>query len=222
MSTEPPSAAERAAYAAHVRRTAPLGDADIAAIDAHVRIRQLRAGELFLCAGDVAVDSGIVLAGITREYYPLDDGREVTRGFAGPGNYVGSLSDLLVGQPARSSTVAEIDTRLAVIPWRRVRELAAQRPAWAEFSARVTERLYLAKAEREYELLALDAEARYQRFRTLYAAIEPAIAQRHVASYVGITPEHLSRLRRRLGIAAGRVSARDGRRDSAARPRTRR
>ena len=51
---------------------------------------------------------------------------------------------------------------------------------------------------REYELLALDAEARYLRFRARYAALEAAIPLRQVASYIGITPEHLSRLRRRL------------------------
>jgi hypothetical protein len=78
----------------------------------------------------------------------------------------------------------------------------ARSPAWAAFLARVTQQLYLIKSEREYELLALDAEARYQSFRAAYAALESAIALRHVASYVGITPEHLSRLRRRLGLAA--------------------
>jgi CRP-like cAMP-binding protein len=215
MPTEPPSAAERAAFAAHIRRTAPLGDAELSALDGDLRVRRLRPGELFLAAGDRAVDCGAMLAGLTREYYPLDDGREVTRNFAGPGQYVGSLSDLISSQPARSSVVAELDSRIAVVAWRRIRDLVARYTGWADFVVRITERLYLAKAEREFELLALDAEARYQRFRTTHAALEPAIALRHVASYVGITPEHLSRLRRRLGITAR--AARPG---SAARRRT--
>jgi len=208
---------DRAAFAAQLRRTAPLGDAELAALDGDVRIRRLRARETFLQAGDHAVDCGAVLVGLTREYYALDDGREVTRNFAGVGDYVGSLSDLISTRPARSSVVAELDSVIAVVPWRRIRELVARHAAWAGFVARITERLYLAKGEREYELLALDAEARYHRFRSLYAALEPVIPLRHVASYVGITPEHLSRLRRRLGITAR--AARPG---SAARRRTRR
>jgi CRP-like cAMP-binding protein len=203
-----PSSTERAAFLARLRRDAPLDDGDLAALEADVRVRQLPAGTTFLRCGEVAVDCGAVLRGLVREYYPLEDGREVTRAFAGPGDYIGSLSDLLSGQPALSSLVAEADTVVVVVPWRRIRELAARRPAWAEFVALVVERVYLAKAAREYELLALDAEARYRRFRTLYAALEPAIALRHVASYVGITPEHLSRVRRRLGIAAPRSPAR--------------
>jgi CRP-like cAMP-binding protein len=201
MAIERLTSADRAAFFASLRRTAPLDDADLAAVEPHAQIRRLPAGAMFLSCGELAVDCGTLLTGMVREYFPLEDGREVTRRFAGPGDYVGSLSDLLSGEPARSSVVAEADARVVVIPWRRIRELVAARRAWADLHTRVAERLYLGKAAREYELLALDAEARYQRFRALYAALEPAIALRHVASYVGITPEHLSRLRRRLGIA---------------------
>jgi CRP-like cAMP-binding protein len=95
--------------------------------------------------------------------------------------------------------IALADARIAVVPWRRLREVVARVPAWTRYLAQVTEQLYLAKATREYELLALDAEQRYLRFRTRYAALEPRIPLRQVASYIGVTPEHLSRLRRRLG-----------------------
>ena len=220
MASERLTSADRTAFFAYLRRSVAFSEADLAPVETEAQLRRLPAHTAFLRCGDLAVDCGTVLTGLVREYFPLEDGREVTRGFAGPGDFVGSLSDLLRGQPALSSVVAEADTRVAVVPWRRIRELIAQRPAWAEFHARVTERLYLAKAAREYELLALDAEARYHRFRTLYAALEPAIALRHVASYVGITPEHLSRLRRRLGSAAAGASSAATPQDRSARPGT--
>lgn len=198
MGVERLTSVDRSAFFAYLRRTAPLDDADLAAVEVEAQVRQLPARTMFLRCGELASQCGTVLLGLAREYIPLEDGREVTRGFAGPGDYVGSLSDLLSGQPALSSVITDKETRVVVVPWRRIRELAARRPAWAEFNARVTERLYLAKAAREYELLALDAEARYRQFRARYAALEPEIALRHVASYLGITPEHLSRLRRRL------------------------
>jgi len=198
MSSSPLTETDRAAFRGLIRRVAPLADADLAAVEAHARVRLLQRGEAFLVPGDRAVDCGTILDGLVREFFVLADGREVTRGFAGPGDNVGSLSDLLLAAPARSSVVAEADTRIVMLPWLRLRAIADQRPAWARLLARITERLYLAKAGREYELLALDAEARYLRFRAQYAALEPEIALRQVASYVGITPEHLSRLRRRL------------------------
>jgi CRP-like cAMP-binding protein len=208
MASEPLTASDRDAFRALMRRIGPLADADLAAVEVHLRVRRLTRGEAFLRPGDRAVECGTILSGMIREYFLLADGREVTRWFAGPGDNVGSLSDLLVAAPARSSVVAEVATRVVVLPWPRFRAITDQRPAWAHVLARITERLYLAKAAREYELLALDAEARYLRFRTQYAALEPAIALRQVASYVGITPEHLSRLRRRLGGAPAGPSAR--------------
>ncbi|MCE9571834.1 MAG: Crp/Fnr family transcriptional regulator [Deltaproteobacteria bacterium] len=195
MVRAPQAAPDRAALAAHLRRDG-LSDADLA-LAPPARIIALARDQAVLSAGDRAVDAGVVLTGALREFYPLADGREVTRGFAGPGAYLGSLSDLLAEAPARSTIAAEVASTVALIPWAAIRALAATHPGWAAMVHRVTERLYLAKAEREYELLALDAAARYQRFRARYAALEPVIRQRHVASYIGVTPEHLSRLRAR-------------------------
>ena len=67
--------------------------------------------------------------------------------------------------------------------------------------AAVTRQLYIAKSEREYELLGLDAEARYLRFRERFGEHVASLVQRHVASYLGVTPEYLSRVRSRLKIA---------------------
>lgn len=195
--SKPFTAIDRDHLRAALRRVAPLADDECAQLDSAARAIELARGETFLRAGDVATMCGTLLSGVLREHYPLDDGREVTRGFAGPGDGVGSLSDLIIGEPSRSSIVAETDARVAVMPWATLRELARTVPAWTRFLARITEQLYLRKAEREYELLALDAAERYRRFRVRYAALEDRIPLRAVASYIGITPEHLSRLRRR-------------------------
>jgi CRP-like cAMP-binding protein len=201
MASEPLSAPDRELLRRFYRKVSPLGDDEVALVDSVTRLHRFARGQACLAAGTVAVDCGIVLRGVMREYYPLADGGEVTRGFAGPGDGIGSLSDLLSGQPARASVVAEADVEAAVVPWSHLRAIADRVPAWGRFLAQITERLYLAKATREYELLALDAEQRYLQFRTRYASIEATVALRHVASYVGVTPEHLSRLRKRLGVS---------------------
>ena len=202
MATTPLTAADLDLFRDRLRGDGGLDDAELAAVLPHTRVRTIPRGAFLLEPGDRAIESGIVVAGLVREYFPLADGREVTRGFAGPGAYVGSLSDLLSDAPARSAVVADAEARIVVTPWARIQAAAAAHPGWARLLHQIVERLYLAKAEREYELLALDAEGRYQRFLDRYAALEPQIAQRHVASYVGITPEHLSRLRRRRRDAA--------------------
>jgi CRP-like cAMP-binding protein len=195
---EYPSAADRAVFTAFVRRVGPVDDATAEKILDAGRARRLSRGELFLSAGDRATKAGTVVTGVMREYYPLADGREVTRNFAGPGDGIGSLSDLISGEASKSAIAAETDARIVTVPWHVLRGEADRNPAVAMFLARTTEQLYLLKARREYELLALDAEARYVAFRARFAKLEDQIQLKQVASYVGITPEHLSRLRRRL------------------------
>ena len=75
---------------------------------------------------------------------------------------------------------------MLLLPFAANNELA-RFPSWQSYQLRLLQVLFLAKAEREYELLGLDAEGRYAAFRTRYPDLEARIAARHVASYLGIT-----------------------------------
>ena len=199
-------------WRATLARLGALTDADLAAVLPQVRVRTLAIGEAFLRSGGPATSVALIRTGLVREAFLLGDGRERVRAFGIAGDFAGSLSDLLRGGPARCEVIACAPTRVLTLPWAVVAAAAAKRPAWRALLGVVTERLYLAKAEREYELLALDALTRYQRFRARLPHVEEQVAQRHVASYLGITPEHLSRLRRRLGLVRPRAPSRSPRR----------
>lgn len=194
-------------FASAARRLVPLPDADIERVAQRLTLCTLTRGASFLRAGVRANRAAVVVAGVLREFYPLDDGSERTKGFAQEGDFVGSLADLLAEHPSRASIVAETDARLLTLPFRVFADIAAESPAWREFAAAMTTRLYLTKSEREYELLALDAEARYARFRERFPGLEARVSQLVVASYLGITPVHLSRIRSRQHRRAGADAA---------------
>lgn len=193
-------------WRACLRRLAPITDGKLAPFERRLSVRQLEAGDALLHAGDPAAFVALVREGMLREYFPLKDGLERTRAFNVAGDFAGSLSDLLRGGPARCAVVAERRSRLIVIPWSLIVMHAEDEPVRAVLAA-VTRHLYLSKSEREFELLGLDAEARYVRFRQRFGPLEAQLAQRHVASYLGITPEHLSRIRARLGLATTKAPA---------------
>lgn len=184
-------------WIAAMRTLAPLDESDVSKVADHLTAEDLPVGGEYLRPGDRPRRVGIVQSGIVREMFVKDDGSERTRGFAVVGDFAGSLSDLLRGGPARTGVVAEVASRVLSLPWSVVEHVTSAPGPWRELLHRATERLYLAKADREYELLALDAEARYAAFRARHPLIEASVTQRHVASYLGITPEHLSRIRTR-------------------------
>ncbi len=197
-----PTPADRALGAAAFERLGPLDATDVEAALACFRVRALARREPFLRAGERATDVVVVVEGLLREHFLLPDGTERTKAFIAPGELSGSLADLLSGEPSRAYIVAEEPSRVLVAPYAALRALAERSPRWQAAGRRALEALLLRKAEREYELLALDAAARYARFVERYPGLEARVAARNVASYLGITPVHLSRLRRRRRASA--------------------
>jgi len=175
----------------------PLPDAELTAAFAIVRPRELMRGEYLLRAGEHASEAAIVVRGLVREHFVMQDGTERTKAFVLAGQPTGSLADLLSGAPSRAYIVAEEPTRLLCVSFAESLALAERSEGWRNYGVQLMQRILLVKAEREYELLGMDAQARYALFTTRYPGLEAQVSARHVASYLGITPVHLSRLRRR-------------------------
>ena len=178
-----------------------------AALIGVLHVRELARGEYLLRSGERALFIGILLSGLLREHFVTKRGVERTKSFILPMQLTGSLADLLSPEPARAFIVAEKPSRLVVAPYASVRAFETRYADFRSHGQRVAERLVLAKAEREYELLCLDAEERYAAFLQRYPELDGQVADRHVASYLGMTPVHLSRLRRRRRQPATRTTS---------------
>lgn len=171
-----------------------------------MRVRALARGQFLLRAGEQASYLGMLVSGLLREYFVSPRGVERTKAFILPGEATGSLADLVSGEPSRAFIVAEAPSRLIVGRFSSFRALEQSSALWSAATRRGTEILLVRKALREYELLCLDAAERYAAFTARYPGIETKVAARHIASYLGITPVHLSRLRaRRLARARSQL-----------------
>lgn len=188
-------AAEWQAFVAGMNALSPLNDDDLAEAARLCQRLCLDKGQALLRAGERAHLVGFVVSGGLREHYVLADGGERTKGFSLPGWFAGSLSDLLSNEASQVWIEAAAPSVLLTLPWADVRHWQETRPAWTRFGWRVAERLYMMKVEREYELLAMDAAARLDATLARWPTLEQVFSQRDIASYVGVTPVHLSRLR---------------------------
>ena len=192
-----PRSDDASIFAASVRALSPLNDRELAAAYAIVRPRELQRGEYLLRAGERACETAIVVRGLMREHFVMADGTERTKAFVMVGHPTGSIADLLSGAPSRAYIVAEEPTRLLCASFSESLALAERSAGWHHYGVQLLQRILLVKAEREYELLGMDAHSRYEAFSARYPGLEARVAARHIASYLGITPVHLSRLRRR-------------------------
>lgn len=175
---------------------APLPTESVARAVADFSVRVLEPGQHLLRAGDHAHTVALIDSGLLREYYVGSDGAEQVRTFCTEGQFTGSLYDLLTRKPALVNIEALEPTRLLVTSWEGFQARCEREPAWHLVGRRIAEALYLRKATREHQMLALTATERWEAFRRDFGALETRVSQRHLASYLGITPEHLSRIRR--------------------------
>ncbi len=156
--------------------------------------RQVSAGQQLLQAGQKASSIFFLNRGLLREFYVSADGDEATRRFCQEGELSGSLADLLSGSASMSSIEVIEEGEVWQFEWRAFDWLTKTCPDLMLVSRRFAEQLYLIKSRREFEMLTLSAADRYRRFIAEYPVLANRLPRHLIASYLGITPMHLSRL----------------------------
>ena len=174
-----------------------LTDDEWGAVEAVLVERHLPAGEAFVREGEVARRTAFVAEGIVR-YYTLRDGREHVTGFDAEGEVAGDFGSFFEGTPAVATVEAVEPCLLLVVTFADYERLAERHPALAAVRSRLAERLWAGERARAAEAHQLSAEARYRRLLDRSPHLLQRVPLYHVASYLGVTPEALSRIRRRL------------------------
>jgi hypothetical protein len=114
------------------------------------------------------------------------------------GQFVASYSALLTGQESRLSIEALAPTNMLVADWHDYQALLQTRLSWQIIGRKLAEASFLRKEQREITLLADPAETRYRAFLAEFPGLEKRVRQHYIASYLGINPVSLSRLRAKL------------------------
>jgi CRP-like cAMP-binding protein len=168
--------------------------------------RQFRAGELLLEGGARAEWLHVIADGLVREFYVTAAGDEHTRVFVSDGGVTGSLLDLTSGAPSVTWIQALEPTRTLAIRYADFNTLASQHRELESLARELAQSLAIRKTKREYEMLALSASERLESWRVGNPGLDGRITRRLLASYLGMTPVHLSRITsvRRTGTTAGR------------------
>jgi CRP-like cAMP-binding protein len=158
----------------------------------------LKRGEFFIRAGDVPKTIGFVISGILRLYYVNCEGTECTKSFCAENSFVAAYSALLLEQPSRLFIQTLEDAKLLVADYSAYRSLCENSACWQALNCKIAEILFIKKEKRESALLLDDAKTRYLSFQAEYPDLETRLKQHHIASYLGITPVTLSRIRSQL------------------------
>lgn len=158
-------------------------------------------GEYFIREGQTPRQFGFIGKGLFRYYYVDDNGKEFTKGFFPEGRFLSSYSAMTLNRPSYFNIEALEDAEIMTFDFQQWKSLSAEHPCWSTFLVAILEKAFIKKENREREFLLLDAEARYRSFLEEYPDLSNRVRQHMIASYLGITPVALSRVRRKMGMA---------------------
>ncbi len=185
-------------YLASMRSITDVPDAEAEKMAGIFRHEQLRKGRFFVRAGEHPRKIGFIVSGILRLYYLNDKGDEFTKAFCVENEMVAAYSALLLEEPSRLFIEALEDTSLLVASYESYKRISSGHICWNIINQTMAEALIVKKEKRESALLMDDAAKRYQKFLEDYPGLEAKVRQYYIASYLGITPVSLSRIRSKL------------------------
>lgn len=151
-----------------------------------------------LVQGELCNNIYFVISGFFRMFYVDLEGNEINNRFTEENNFMVDFQSFLTQKPSRYYWQAMQDSQVLAFPFHEVQKLYASSAAWQKLGRLITERVYLQLNERVEMLQFMSPEQRYEYLLSTRPQLFNQISQFHIASYLGIKPESLSRLRKRL------------------------
>ena len=163
------------------------------------RVQHLKKGELLTRNGDICRQVSFINKGLLRMFY-LVDGKEICTGFAPEGEYLAQYDSFLTRQPSAGNIDALEDCELINLSYEDMQALYKSNTVFEIFGRKIAEMLFIMISSQTNSLLTLTPEERYQNIILHQPYIIQRVPQYMIASYIGITPEHLSRLRKKMTV----------------------
>ncbi len=182
----------------HLRESITLTNEEEDIIIKSFKQKRLKKKEILLCAGDVSSHMRFISEGCLRSYYMDEEAREHIIQFGIENWWINDLYSYLTKSPAREFIQALENSVVLQIHRDTLNALFEQVPTMERFFRFKFEKAYVALQGRTISTMSKPAEERYLEFRSKYRDIEQSVPQYMIASYLGITPEHLSNIRKNL------------------------
>ena len=161
-------------------------------------VKELEKGAYYAEAGHIPKEVAFLTEGILRICYYNHKGDEITKYFIDENNFVVDINSY--NQNIPSSEYAETITtcKLIVFSKQAMKELSMTIIPWDDIISKITAKALMEKVEKISSMMAEDATERYLNFLKRFPALANRIPLSYLASYLGITPSSLSRIRKNI------------------------
>lgn len=186
-------------FLSNIQKTFQLSEEELDEIRSGMKVVELRKNELFLEEGQICRTIGFLEYGSMRLFYESKN-KEVCNNFFFENAVVGSLASFLTQTPSLVNIAAIEKCELLTFSYQQVMDLISDYPTLKAFGFFIIQEQLLLAEKREAELLKYAPEDRFRRLLEIHPKIFNRVPLYYVASYLNITPETLSRYRKKFMI----------------------
>lgn len=165
---------------------------------ATMREHSFAQGEMLVTAGQSSERVFILAQGLVRLFYATPEGKERNKAFFGPGDVTGAVSAAMTGNQAPFNIEALEPVQAISADFQVLLGQTSTHPDIFKLCIELLSQAFIRNEQREAMLLTCNAEQRYQWLLAHEPAILERVPQFHIASYIGVDPVSLSRLKRKL------------------------
>jgi CRP-like cAMP-binding protein len=178
-----------------------LADEEFDLIKSKLEVEEIKTNAIIIKINQKVSKLYFVKSGLLRTYF-LSDGKEINTYFACNGQFITSFSSYITQTPSIQYLEALESSTLYSITFEQLNNLYESYPKFEKFGKILAEQNYLCVLERMIYLQSKSAKEKYLYFIEKYEKkIVQRVPQLHIASYLGITPETLSRVRKEISIS---------------------
>lgn len=181
----------------HFREVVPLDETQAGMIISQLEVKRLDRKEYLLQPGQVSRHMRYIVQGSMRVFYTEEKGQEHTLQLGIEKWWINDLYSYLSEKPSKMFIQAYEPSILIQISKNKLEKLYKDVPPLSDFFRLKIQSAYVALQERTIEHMSVDAHARYRAFVNDYHHLEQRFPQYMIASYLGVTPEFLSYLRKK-------------------------
>lgn len=182
----------------YLKENAGITDDQLIHISGKLRFREYRKGQFVLSKGQVCKHFFYVESGVLRLYGIDHLGKEHIVQFATEGWFISDRNSTYFGQPSEFFIDAVEDAKVVLLDEQFICDASEISPAFRKYNEHILQNHIRHLQNRVHLLISATAEDRYLDFIRLYPNLIQRVPQWMIASYLGITPESLSRVRKEL------------------------
>lgn len=182
----------------HIKKLSPeYPEEDLNNLLRYFEIKKVSKGDILLEAGNICRNGYYVVEGCFRYFITNSEGVQFNTQFSFEDWWLGDMQGLVNNIPSKISIEAIEDSTLIAISANDYNYLLQNSHSFATFKQRLRARAYESRIDHSIEFHE-SAETRYANLLSKTPFIAQRVPQYHIASYLGITPESLSRLRKKI------------------------